>query len=90
MKKQRKKAKTCEEIEKENENDKNEKIGKRKKKRAQWGTTRDGPKKLIFYKRALIGNGKAIEAKKEDFEHPRKKRQEEKKKENIMNENERK
>ena len=37
---------------------------KKKKKRAQRGTPRDGPKKLIFYIRAYSGNREAIEAKK--------------------------
>ena len=35
-------------------------------------TPRDGPKKMIFYVRALIGNREAIEAEKKDFEHSRK------------------
>ena len=40
------------------------KIDKRKK-RARWSyTPRDGPKKKIFYIRALTGNRQAIEAKK--------------------------
>ena len=44
----------------------------REKKKAQWSTSRDGPKKLIFHLRALKGNREAMEAKKKkDFEHLR-------------------
>ena len=57
------------------------------KKRAQWGTTPRRQQQLIFDIRALIGNRKALEAKKEDFEHPRKKK---KKKEKKGKHNERK
>ena len=41
-------------------------------------------KKLIFYIRASIGNREAVEAKKKDFEHPRKEEEE------TMKENDRK
>ena len=48
------------------------------------------PQNMIFYIRVLIGNREAIEAKKEDFEHPRKKEEQEEmktKKEKTMKEN---
>ena len=55
----------------------------KKEKRAQRGTTRDGPKKLFFHIRTVKRNRNEIEArKKSDFEHPTKTKK--------MKENERK
>ena len=58
---------------------------KKKEKRAQRGTFRDGPQKLIFHMRTVKRNRNEIDAlKKSDFEHPTKK------KKIKMKENERK